>query len=279
MATPVDGPAVAPGSDRSKPRLSWKAIALPTEHGGWGMLGEPLLLSLLLAPSAAGAGFALAAVAAFLCRHPLKLALTDRWRGARYPRTAVAETWAALYAVAGLGGLLLGAWRAGLAPCLPLALAAPFALLQLVYDARLQGRHLAPELLGGVALGAPAAAIFLAGGWPWSTALTVWALLAAKAVSSVLYVRTRFRVDRGLRPSLWPAILSHVAALAGAVALAVWDLAPWLATLALAVLLGRALFGLSPLHRARRPHAVGLQEMVFGLLTTLLLALGYALGP
>jgi hypothetical protein len=266
-----------PGSDQSNARVSWKAVALPAEHGGWGMLGEPLLLALLLAPSAAGAGFALAAVAAFLVRHPLKLALADRWRGARYPRTAVAEKCAALYGVAGLAGLALGAWQAGLTPFIPLAVAAPFALLQLAYDARHQGRRLAPELLGGAALGSAAAAVMLAGGWPWAVAWAVWALMAAKAVSSVLYVRTRFRMDRGLGPSVWPAGLAHLVAIGMAAGLALLHVAPWLSVPAFVILLGRMVHGLSARHRRLRPQAVGMQEMAFGFLTTLLLALGYVL--
>jgi hypothetical protein len=36
-------------------KLNLKSVALPVEHGGWGMLGEPLLLALLVAPSWAGA--------------------------------------------------------------------------------------------------------------------------------------------------------------------------------------------------------------------------------
>jgi hypothetical protein len=266
-----------PSSDQSKGRVSWKAVALPTEHGGWGMLGEPLLLGLMLAPSLAGAGIAVAALAAFLSRHPLKLALADHWRGTRYPRTALAEKCAALYATAGLAGLALGAGRAGLTPFIPFAVAAPFALFQLAYDARHQGRRLAPELLGGAALGSTATAVMLAGGWPWTVAWAVWALMAAKAVSSVLYVRTRFRMDRGQGPSVWPAGLSHVGAIGMATGLALLDVAPWLGVLAFVILLGRTLHGLSSHHRRLRPQAVGMQEMAFGLLTTLLLALGFAL--
>jgi len=30
--------------------LSLKTVALPVEHGGWGMLAEPLVMGLVLAP-------------------------------------------------------------------------------------------------------------------------------------------------------------------------------------------------------------------------------------
>src|SRR4051794_26497589 len=73
------------------PRVSLQRVLIPSEHGGWGFLFEPILLGLLVAPSWVGLALALAAVSAFLVRHPLKLALADRRRGKRYPRTVVAE--------------------------------------------------------------------------------------------------------------------------------------------------------------------------------------------
>ena len=73
-----------------------KAVALPAEHGGWGMLGEPILLGLLVMPSWAGTGVGLIALGAFLARHPSKLAIADRRRGPRVARTAVAERYVLL---------------------------------------------------------------------------------------------------------------------------------------------------------------------------------------
>src|SRR5574340_648782 len=91
-----------PGAPTPTPAVPWKAVALPVEHGGWGLLGEPLALGLALAPSVAGACLTVAAIAAFLSRHPLKLVLMDRRRGVRYPRTALAETWFAGYSAVAL---------------------------------------------------------------------------------------------------------------------------------------------------------------------------------
>ena len=82
--------------------VPWRAVALPVEHGGWGFLVEPLVLGLVLAPSAAGACLALAAAAGFLARHPLRLWLLDRRKHVRYPRTALAERVFAGYALVGL---------------------------------------------------------------------------------------------------------------------------------------------------------------------------------
>jgi hypothetical protein len=240
------------------------------------MLGEPLLVGLLLAPSAAGGCLALASLAAFLARHPLKLALSDRRRGSRYPRTAAAERMALAYSAvavtAAAGALLL----AGPRPFAPLLAAAPLALAQIAFDARLQGRKLAPELCGGLALAALAPALMLAGGWPLAPSLGVGALVALKAVTSVLYVRTRLRLDRGLAPARAPTMAAHVGATAAAAALALAGWAPWIAVAATAVLLLRAAHGLSRWRRIARAQAIGFQELGFGIGFALSLEAGFA---
>jgi hypothetical protein len=254
-----------------------KSVALPVEHGGWGMLVEPLLLGLLVAPSWAGLGVGLAALGAFLMRHPLKLALADRLRGIRTSRTKAAERFVLLYALLAAAGLAVAATgRSGW--WVPLAAAVPFGLVQLAYDLGRKGRQLLPELLGGVALGSVAAAELRAAGWPLGASLAAWLLLAARTVSAVLYVRARLRGDRGVAPNRAAALLSHAAALALGLALAAAGLAPWLVVLGFTLLLARAAHGLSPLHRPTRPRVLGFQEMAHGFGFVLILAMGYARG-
>ena len=263
-------PTAAPGAP-----LSLKAVALPVEHGGWGMLAEPLMMGLVLTPTLAGLGLTIAALGAFLVRHPLKLALSDWRRGTRYPRTILAARVAAVYATFAAFGLALAAWRAPAAAWLPVLVAAPLGLLQLWYDARLLGRQLLPELLGSVALGAGASALMLAGGWDMASALAAWALLAAKAVTSVVYIRARLRLDRDQPASRWPGLLAHVAALGLAVTLALLGWGPWLGVAAFTILLARAAHGLSPWHHRVRPQVVGFTELGYGIAVAGLIAAGY----
>ena len=264
-----------PGTPRDPSPLNLKSVALPVEHGGWGFLLEPVALGLLVAPSAAGLAFGLAALGAFLARHPLKLVLLDRGKALRTARTAAGERFALAYGVAAILALLAAWALAGARPLVPLLAAAPLGLVQIVYDARNRSRALAPELSGAVALGSLASAIALAGGWTLAPALALWALLGSRATASVLYVRARLRLDRGQGPSLLPAAVSHVAAVGLAAGLFRAGWAPALAVLALSALLLRAAHGLSPWHRPVRPQVVGLLEMGFGLLTVALLTLGY----
>jgi hypothetical protein len=83
--------ACAPALPSRAAPVRLRSLALPVEHGGWGLLGEPLVLGLAIAPSWAGAGVGLFAAFAFLARHPLKLAAADWRQRRRSPRTLAAE--------------------------------------------------------------------------------------------------------------------------------------------------------------------------------------------
>jgi hypothetical protein len=256
-------------------RVVVKSIALPVEHGAWGLLLEPLALGLALAPSWAGAWLAVAALFAFLARHPLKLAIADHGRRTRFPRTAWAEAFAAAYGLAAAAAAA-AAFACPHAPFLiPLAAAAPLAIVQLLFDAGRHGRSLARELSGVVAASATAAMVALAGGRPLGPALALWAIMAARGVASVVYVRARIRLERSGACDRSATRACHGLGIAVALGLAARGWAPWLAVLAFAILSARAEVGLSPLRRPARPQTIGFQELVFGLMTVLLVVLGH----
>jgi hypothetical protein len=255
-----------------------KTIALPTEHGGWGITLEPVVLGLLVAPSFAGAGLALATLGAFLARHPFKIVAGDRRRGRRFARTPYAEQFTLIYAAAALEGMLIALLSArDYAFLLPLAAAAPLAAVQLWYDAAGRSRGLLPELAGSLAMGSVACSMALAGGAGWPLALGLWALLAARFVPAILYVRARLTELHGKEFARWPSLFAHAAALVGVVALAAFELLPRLAAAATALLLARAAYGFA----RRRPSTakgVGFAEIAFGALTVAAAAAGVAFG-
>lgn len=253
-----------------------KSVAIPSEHGGWGFLLEPLILGLLLAPTTAGLGITLGTIGAFLARHPLKLAFTDWRRGRRFTRTRLAEQVAAAYILIALLGLALAIALAGPGILAPLLIAAPLGLLQLGFDFRGQSRHLLPELAGPIALATSAAMIALAGGWPLRAALTLTLLLTARAIPSILYVRARLRLSKGQPASPAAAILWHLVGVVLAAALAAASLTPWLAVVALGILTLRAVWVLQKRYQDVPARTIGFLEIGFGLLTVLLFAAGYA---
>jgi hypothetical protein len=272
--TPVR-PQVSAGTATGAP---WRSVALPAEHGGWGLLAEPVLLGLVLAPSGAGACLALGALCGFLARHPLRLWFLDRRKQTRYPRTALAELVFSSYVTVAVA--LVGAAFA-LAPSRfwpALAVAAPIGLCSLAFDALGRSREAFPEAMGAVALGASATAIGLAGGAPATLAWGAWALVALRAVTSVLYVRARIRLDRGVATGPRAVHVGHAVALAAATGLVLVGWAPRLAVVVFLVLLLRSAWGLSSRRRPVRPQVLGFQELGYGVLTLVLLAVGYRTG-
>ena len=263
------------GTSLTQARISLKKIALPASHGGWGFLLEPILLGLWVAPSLAGVWLGLAALGAFLAQQPLKLTVGDWRKGRRYARTAWAERFSLLYGLVALAAFVLAIAGARASFWLPLGLAAPLAVVQLYYDVSNRGRAFIPELLGAAALGAVAAAMALAAGWATAPALALWGILLTRALVSIVYVRARLRLERGQTIAAAPVWVVHLLGLLALAGLAFGSLIPWLAVLALLVLLIRAVAGLSSYRRAVRARTVGFQELGYGLLTVTLTALGY----
>jgi hypothetical protein len=254
-----------------------RTVALPVEHGGWGLALEPLVLGLCVAPSVPGIFLAVATIAAFLTRHPLKIVAGDRRRGRRFARTPVAERFVLAYATISLLAFLLALKISSTVFLWPLLMAAPFAIVQLVYDAAGRSRQLLPELSGATAMAAVAASIALAAGWQIVPALTLWLLLVAvRVVPSILYVRARLQKNHGGQPSVAPTLGAHLLGCALATALAWMGLAPALAIAAVLLLLLRAAFALSHLCPQVSAKQIGFSELGFGLLTVLALACGYA---
>jgi hypothetical protein len=259
--------------------LPLRALTLPAEHGGWSFVLEPIVLGLLVSPSRPGVALALAAMATFLARHPLRLAAGDRVKGRQTARTGQAVAVAAFYGL--LAALAFGfAWTDAARPAfwVPLLAATPLLGTQFACDVRNRGRNLTPELLGAAAPGSLASAITIVGGGAVGTALVLWPLLALRGVASVLYVRARLRRDRGQPYDARSTWTSHLSALLLAAAFASTGHAPFSAVAAFAGLLARAAFGLTRT-RPLKPQVLGLRELAYGLGTAVVIGLGYVRIP
>jgi hypothetical protein len=218
MPTPVSTSERAVATERPL----WRAVAVPTEHGGWGLTLEPVLLGLLVAFSWPGLAIGLAAFVAFLVRTPLKLAVVDRRRHRQFPRTRLAIRFVAIE----LGLLCLlgvfGLWSGGAEWLIPVLIAVPLVAVELWFDIRSRSRRLVPELAGAVGIASVAASITLAGGGGWRLALAGWTMLAARTIASIPYVRTQIvRVRRGASPLRVTDVFQMVGAAVGFAAVAV----------------------------------------------------------
>jgi len=260
---------------QSRNGVRWKSIALPAEHGGWGLLLEPIALGLIVAPSIAGLYLALAAIGFFLTRHPAALVFLNRRR--RSPRTVLAKRFALLYLTIGLASLAAAIIFTTHSFVLPLAIATPFALIQLTHDWTGRRRVWLPEIAGTLAISSVAAAIALCAGWSRPQSLALWAIMSARAIPAIIYVRGCLaRVHR--RPaSLPPMMIAHLLAVLAVAVLASAGLAPHLALALMLVLLIRAVVGFARLDFLT-PKQLGFSELGFGALTVIATALGIIVG-
>jgi len=135
-------------SREHRPRSRVRSLALPSEHGGWSLTIEPVLLGLLVAWSWPGLAMGVAAVVAFMARTPAKIVLVDRWRCRWLERTRIAATIAAVELTALAAAAAVVAVSAPARAWVPVVLAAPLVVVELWFDMRSRSRRVIPELCG-----------------------------------------------------------------------------------------------------------------------------------
>lgn len=257
------GGAAGDAGHAAKSRSPVRGVALPAEHGGWGLTVEPVVLGLIVAPSLAGLTLGLAALLAFVARTPLKVVLVDRFRDRVLDRTRLATRIVAAELVVLTGLLLAAVVLASGRFWVPLVIALPLLGLELWFDMRSRSRRLLPELAGTTGIGSVGAAIVLAGSGSAETAAGVWLLVAARAVASLPFVRFQLQRAKGQPVRVWEQDLAQ----AGAVALAAGGVVlGWLPGPA-AVPIGILVLVQLVLARVPPPRAVivGVQQTLLGL--------------
>ena len=110
-----------------------------------------------------------------------------------------------------------------------------------------------------------AAAIAIAAGRPWPLALSLVALLVARGVPAIVYVRTLLQRGHGRTAASWPSVALHV------LAVIVGWVYGWFAAFATVLLLVRAVWGLT--HEVPRAKTIGWREIAFGTVSVALFAL------
>ncbi len=253
-----------------------RSIALPTEHGGWGFTLEPILLGLLVAPSASAWEISAAALGIFLARRPVKILSTDLVRRRWLPRSTVALIFALIYGGFALAGAV-GAFLTADGPFwIPVLVAVPFALLALRADAHSKNRALVAELSGSIAMGATVGAITIAGGWDLAPAFGLWLVLAARDIAAIALVRGQVRRLHD-KPAATKTIYAIQAASIGVVAIAAAaGVVPWLGVAAVGVVGLVAVISLT--REPAQARVIGWTQMGVGVAVALITAVGVNLG-
>ena len=261
----------APDKVAAGERSTLRAVAVPTEHGGWSLTLEPVLLGLLVAWSWPGLSLGVAAMLAFLARTPLKLVLVDGWRGRWLTRTTVTAQVAGAELLVLATLITAAALTADAQFWWPLLAAAPLVAIELWFDMRSRSRRLLPELAGTVGIGSVAAAIALADGNDTVVAMGLWIVVAARAAAAIPYARTQVFRTRGRPYQLGHSDLAQALAVIAVTTGWLVDAVPLAAAVAIAAV---AMFNVAAVRAAPRPaKIIGLQQMFFGLAAVIVTAI------
>lgn len=247
------------------------SVFQPKEHGSWSLALEPLALGLLVAPSRAGTALALAALAGFFARRPLKAVLRRNSMDRREKALPTLGLLIILASVALLEAVCLN--RA--AALWPLLLAAPLGGLFLYFDLQNNSRATAAEIVGSSTFAIIPAALATLAGWPAPAALALAVVALARNLPTVLTVRAYVRNSKALQRHVALPFAASAMACASLIALRFTNLIPTTALVGVTVLLVRSAWLLGanrPTWPARR---VGQLEAGLGLLYVGSIAVAY----
>jgi hypothetical protein len=256
-------------------KIRLRQIGLPTEHGGWGFLLEPIVAGLAIAWSTGGIWIAVMVIGSFLTRQPLKVFITDRLGMRNANRAAAAIIFCLIYSAIFAVGLTTTIAIDGTQPLLPFALVLPLIIFQIYNDVSRKSRQLIPELTGAVSISASIAAIALASGQSWMNAASLWLIFVARLVPSILYVRHRLLLEKGKEFSRVTPTMAHIAAVLVVSILAYCGLSPFSTVFAMLMLLYRSVSGLSPNRGKMRAMQIGVREVIYGSIVVLTVIVGY----
>lgn len=250
----------------------WRTACIPSEHGGWSLTIEPVVLGLLVAWSTSGFILGIATILTFMVHTPIKLVLVDvkrdRWldRSQYALRVAIAE----LIIISALTFLAFrfaddkNFW-------IPIAIAMPMVAIKLLFDVRSRSRRLVPELAGTIGMSSIVAAIVLSSGAPLSIAFGLWVVVSVRVIAAIPYVRTQvFRIHN--RPTnLWHSDIAQ------ATAIAIILIAAKVLHIELIVVISIMAIAIFNVIAIRRPVSkalyVGIQQMTFGAVVIIIAAL------
>ena len=267
----TDTALIGGASPTKAERSPLRSVAVPTEHGGWGLTAEPVVLGLAVGPSIAGACVGAAAILAFLARTPLRIVLVDRHRHRDLDRTALARRVLSIEVAAIVALVAAAAITASGRFWWPAAIAAPLVAIELWFDTRSRSRRLVPELAGTYGICSVAAMILLAAGHPPAEAVAAWLILAGRATTAIPHVRAQIARLHQRPWSSRDLVVADVAAVALAVAAVAAD--PAVAAGAVAVV------GVVAIQRvtAATPvpaKVIGIRQTVLGLVVVAATAVG-----
>jgi hypothetical protein len=245
-------------------------LTLPKEHGSWSLALEPVALGLLVAPSIAGSALAIAVIAGFFLRRPLKIFM----RESDYERWKIARNSIFILTVIAFAGLILAIKIGGFEKLWSLIPATLAGLAFAWFDSRNENREGAAEIFGALAFGILPATFAILAGWNFVAAISLAVVMLARSVPTVLFVRTYLRIKKGHAVTIAPAIIATIVGFLLVASLVFFKIAPWLAGGFALVMTAKVIFLLGT-HPNFSTKTICIAEAIFGAVMVLALAMAW----
>ncbi|MCP5064429.1 MAG: hypothetical protein GY936_18470 [Ignavibacteriae bacterium] len=249
-----------------------KKVSFPREHGSWGFLLEPLFLSLLVASTQNGFLLALATFIIFLNHQPVRILLNEK--DSKKTKSSAIVFFLIYFLVIGVL-LILIIRETTFELLIPFSISIVMMFGYLLLEMRNYGRNLFAEFIAPVAITFVALNIVLLDGWEFEKIFAFGIVLLSRAIPTLLYVRTKVEIIKGLNAqSVWLRI-SELFFLVLITFLALNNSVPLLSVFAILLLISRSIIGLLPKNKIEKIKKLGMKEFGFGILFVIINAFGY----
>ncbi len=253
-------------------KLHIKKVAFPHEHGSWGFVLEPLVLSLLVTYSFTGLLLAVSSFLIFLNHQPVRVLLSKkRNKQLFFP----ALLFFMIYSVFIVITLVYVFQNSQIKNLLPFGIAILLMLIFFILELIQKGRELLAEFIAPISITFIGMSIVLIGGWTFYLVIAFAIVLLARSIPTVLYIHLKVQAVKMKEFPKQVFYISEIIFLSLVAILAFSKLIPILSIFAVILLIGRAVYGLSKKGLLENIRILGIKEFIFGILYVVIVYIGY----
>lgn len=253
-------------------KLHIKKVAFPPEHGSWGFVLEPLVLSLLVAYSFTGLLLAVSSFLIFLNHQPVRVLLNKKIKKQLFfPALLFFMTYSIFIVIT----LVYVVKNSQIENLLPFGLALLLMLIFFVMELKQKGRELLAEFIAPISITFIGMSIVLLGGWAFYLTTAFAVVLLARSIPTVLYIHIKVQAVKKKEFSKQVFYISEIIFLSLVAILAFSKLIPMLSIVGVILLIGRAVYGLSKKGLLENIRILGIKEFIFGILYVVIVYIGY----
>jgi len=255
-------------------KLHIKKVSFPPEHGSWGFVLEPLILSVLVSYSIQGLLLAVSSFFIFLNHQPVRVLLNKKVNKQLFlPALLFFTIYSAFIFIS-----FFNVYRNTIIEnLLPFVVAILLMLIFFVLELRQKGRKLIAEFIAPISITFIGVSIVLIGGWNIYAAITFAVVLLARSITTVLYIHLKVQHIKKKNFSKQLLYFTETVFFVLLVLLMLSNLVPMLSIIAVIMLIVRAVYGLSNKGLLENIKTMGIKEFIFGILYLVIVYIGYNL--